>query len=226
MRKLGFSLLFFLVLLSSYIIWSYFANPVSDTVVTQTSQKEPYGHQLSPSNTTDQNFQEELFDSGKKKIDSAKSFAEQIPGAAHRTFNDLLVRAKNITREKIDAILETPTLREAGPASSPAFSATPGNTAGNSTPSQNSSTELQVCFIVQKGTLVDYSIDQPFPGVQEALYTVAWGDGETIHGLFHSGDQHIVVSHTYAQQGTYAIIFQLKNSSTTLTISRSVCVKG
>ena len=218
MRKISFGLLLFIGLLFSYLIWNYVTDQTSDTAIVPIYQKE--------------NSKEIFFDSGKKKIDEAKSFMEKIPETANRIFGDLIGRTKDIAREKIDTILETPALPEAGApdasagtTSSPVFSPASPNAANSNNPSQNPSTEFQVCSVVSKGTLVDYSIDQPFPNAEETSYKIIWGDKETINGLFHSGDRRIIVSHTYQQQGTYSITFQLMNGSTTLTVSRSVCVK-
>ncbi|MBI4086057.1 MAG: PKD domain-containing protein [Candidatus Liptonbacteria bacterium] len=214
MRKIGFGLLLFIGLLFSYLIWNYVTGQTSNTKIVPPYQKE--------------NSKEIFFDSGKKKIDEAKSFIEQIPEAAGRVLGDLIDRTKDIAGEKISAILGTPTLPKAGapavnvgPTSSPASP----NAANGNNPVQNSSAEFQVCSVVSKGTLVDYSIDQPFPNAEETSYKIIWGDKETVGGLFRSGDRRIAVSHTYQQQGTYSITFQLTNGSTILTVSRSICVK-
>ncbi|MDO8664244.1 MAG: hypothetical protein Q7K44_01685 [Candidatus Liptonbacteria bacterium] len=215
MKKLGLILLLVVVSFFLYLVWSYFASSTSDTLVVPAGQAG--NSKSSPVDKDIKSLQSDFINSVKKNIDTAKSFVEQIPEAANNVFNDLVAQTKDTAREKLITILET----TSSPASAP-ISANPGISGGIS---QNSPTEPNVCFIVSKGTLVGYGIDQPFPGMEETSYKIAWGDGETINGLFHSGDKNIIVSHSYARQGTYSIIFQLTSSSTTLTASRSVCVK-
>ena|SRR3989338_3455924 len=223
MKKIGLILLLCVALFFLYLVWSYFASSTSDTLVVPTVQIG--NNKSSPSNKNTQNFQEDILNFGKNKIDAVKSFIEQIPKTVSSAFNSAIDQTKNTTREKLNTILET----TQAPYSS-TISGVSGNPANGSTQAggdsvQSSSTELQVCFIVSRGTLVDYRIDQPFPATQETLYKIEWGDGENINGLFHSGDKNVLVSHTYAWQGNYSAIFKLMSGSTTLTVSRSVCVK-
>ncbi len=216
MRKLGLILLLIVVLFFLYLVWSYFASSTSDTLVVPAGQAGT--NKISQGGKDVKNLQADILSSAIKKIDSVKSFVEQIPEAATNAFNDLIDKTKDTAREKLITILEA--------TSSPVSQPLPGSpVTGGDTP-QNSSTEPHVCFVVSKGELVGYGIDQPFPGMEGTSYKITWGDGEAVNGAFHSGDKNVVVSHSYAEQGTYSIVFQLISGATTLTASRSVCVKG
>jgi len=219
MKKLGFIILLVIVSFSAYLVWSYFASSTSDTLVVPIGQT---GNQkLSAASKNLKSLQNDFLNSVKKQIDTAKSFVEQIPQATTDVFNNLIDNTKNTVRENLNTILETTSSPAASPANAPAA----GNLAISGGTSQNLPAEPNVCFVVSKGESVDYGIDQPFPGMEGTSYKVDWGDGQTVKGLFHSGDKNVVVSHSYAQQGTYSIIFRLTSSSTVLTASRSVCVK-
>lgn len=215
MKKLGFIILLVVVSFSAYLVWSYFASSVSDTFVVPANQER--NNKSSPAGKDIKGLQSDFINSVKEKIDAAKTFVEQIPQAANNAFNDLVTQTKDTAKEKLITILDA----TSSPASAP-VSINPGTGAGAS---QNPPAEPNVCFVVSKGTLVGYGIDQPFPGMEETSYKIDWGDGKTISGLFHSGDKNIVVSHSYAELGTYSIVFRLTDGSTTLTASRSVCVK-
>ncbi len=219
MKKLGLIILLVVVSFFLYLVWSYFASSTSDTLVVPTVQVG--NNKLSTAGEDIKSLQSDFINSVKNRIGETKLFVEQIPQAANQVFNDLVDKTKDMAKEKLNTILET-TSSTALPSVPPPASGNPVISGGTS---QNSPTEPNVCFVVSKGTSVDYGIDQPFPGMQGTSYKIAWGDGETVNGLFHSGDKNIVVSHSYARQGTYSIIFQLTSSSTTLTASRSVCVK-
>ena len=215
MKKLGLILLLVVVSFFLYLVWSYFASSTSDTLVVPANQA---GNDKPSTTGKDiKSLQSDFINSVKEKIGAAKSFVEQIPQAANDAFNDLVAQTKDTAKEKLIDILET----TSSPVSAP-ISANQGTGSGTS---QNPATEPNVCFVVSRGTLVGYGIDQPFPDMEETSYKIDWGDGKTINGLFHSGDKNIVVSHSYTELGTYSIVFQLTNGSTTLTASRSVCVK-
>ncbi len=219
MKKFGLILLLVVASFSAYLVWSYFASSTSNKLIVPAGQAG--NNKSSPADKDIKSLQNDFLSSVKKNIDTAKSFVEQIPQAANQVFNDLVNETKDTVREKLNIILET-TSSPAFPPSSAPISVNPGISGGIS---QNSPKEPNVCFIVSKGTLVGYGIGQPFPGMEETSYKIDWGDGKTVNGLLHNGDKNVVVSHSYAELGTYSIVFQLTSSSTTLTASRSVCVK-
>ncbi len=212
MKKFRIILLLLVASFLAYLVWSYFAFTASDT----TAKKA-----ITNSGKNIKSIQEKFLSSGKEQIEAVKSFVAQIPEDANNAFNDVIDQTKNTIREKLNPFLETTSSLATLPIS-PHVSQ---NAVINGGVSQNSSKEPSVCFVVSKGEAVDYGIDQPFPGMEETSYKITWGDGKIINGLFHNGDKNVVVSHLYVQPGTYSIVFQLANSSTTLTASRSVCVK-
>ena len=216
MKKFGIIFFILIALFFAYLAWSYFAFPSPDTAAVRA------GKALNNSGKSINGFQEDILSSGKKQIEAAKSFVAQIPEAAANAINDIVDQTKDTIREKLNPLLET--------TSSPAYQPVPlpisGNFGASSGTAQNLSTEPNVCSVISRGTAIGYGIDNPFLAGQETKYKIAWGDGEAVNGTFQSGEQNVVVSHSYAQQGTYSITFQVMSSSTTLTVSRSVCVKG
>jgi len=219
MKKFGLILFIFIAAFSAYLVWSYFA--VSGPGAASVPAAKSGNHKLSQNGNNLSNLQENILSSGEKQIKAAKSFVAQIPNTADNVFNGIVDQTKNIIREKLNPILET--------TSSPAFQPAPPpvsiSTGTASGSSQNSSAEPSVCFVVSKGASVDYGIEQPFSGARDTSYKIDWGDGEAANGTFPSGTQTIFVSHSYYRQGTFSVVFTLTSSSTTLTASRSVCVK-
>lgn len=223
MKKLGLILLLTVVSFSAYLVWSYFASSTSDTLVVPPGKT---GIQKSSSTSSNlKNLQTDFLSSVKKQIDAAKTFVEQLPQDATDAFNNLIDNTKNTAREKLNTILETTSSPINSSSSAPISRNIAINNGTGGVATQNSSIEPSVCFVVSKGESISYGIDQPFPGMEGASYKIEWGDGKTINGLFHTGDKNVVVSHSYAELGTYSIVFQLMNGSTTLAASRSVCVK-
>ena len=213
MKKFGVILSIFAAAGLSYFAWGYFNNSTSDTVIAPSGKNKIVA--------TGKNLQGNILDSGKKQLESAKSFAENISGQAGNAFNGLIDGAKNTLKEQLDSILET----TSSPSSSLALAPVAVKPSIVSGTAQNSSAEALVCFVVSKGESIEYGIDQPFAGAAATSYKIDWGDGQGANGVFHAGDQNVVVSHSYSQSGTFPVVFQLTSSSTTLTASRSVCVK-
>ncbi|HUX35913.1 MAG TPA: PKD domain-containing protein [Candidatus Paceibacterota bacterium] len=218
MKKFGFILLVLLLAVSAYLAWSYFA--ISDTGKTA-SQISLTGNGAILSGSDVKNLQDEIITSGKSGIETVKSLAAQIPEAANGAIGNIINQAKNAIKEKIDPLLQT----TSSPALQTGIQSVPVSTGTASGSPQSQSSEPSVCFAVSEGTSVSYGIEQPFSGTSETSYKIDWGDGETASGIFQSGEQNIFVSHSYAQQGNFSVIFTLTNSSTVLTASRSVCVK-
>lgn len=215
MKKFGVILLISAAAGLSYFAWGYFNNSASYTVIAPSGKNKIAA--------TGKNLQGNILDSGKKQLESAKSFVENISGQAGNAFSGLIDGTKNTLKEQLDNILETTSSPSSS--SSLALAPIPAKPSIVSGPAQNSSAEALVCFVVSKGESIEYSIGQPFAGATAASYKIDWGDGQGINGVFHAGDQNVVVSHSYSQPGTFPAAFQLTSGSTTLTASRSVCVK-
>ena len=215
MKKLGYIILIVAVSFSGYLVWSYFASTASDTLIVPAGQADNKNPSVLGANI--KNFQDDFLGSAKKKIEEAKIFIENIPQAANDIFNDFIDKTKDTAKEKIITILEATSSLASVP-----ISGNPGIVAGAP---QDLSAQPRVCSIVSKGESVGYGIDQPFGDGQKVSYKIAWGDGQSASGLFASGEQRIVVSHSYSVAGVYSVVFEVMSSSTSFTTSRSVCVK-
>lgn len=217
MKKLGIMFLAIIAVLAVYLSWSYFS--VSGQNNANSSAKHSAAG-ISVAGKKPDNFQASIADYGEKGINAAKYFAVQISGAAGNALNGIIDNTKNTIKKNLDNILET----TSSPATDPSLPVVlrSGTAAGSP---QSSSSEPEVCFAVSKGDVVGYGISQPFSGLIDVLYGVDWGDGKADSGVFQNGAQNVFVSHSYAQQGNYSVIFAVKSSSTALTVSRSVCVR-
>ncbi len=213
MRKFGIFLLILAAAALLYFGWNYMAATNPDTVISGSNKISVAG----------KNLQGSILDSGKKQIESAKSFVENIPEQAGDVLGGLVDSAKKTLKNQLDSILET----TSSPSSTltldyPLVTAKPSAVSGTA---QISSSEPSVCFVVSKGESIEYGIEQPSGNASGTAYKVDWGDGQNASGAFNAGDRNIVVSHSYSQQGTYSVVFKLTGGSATLTASRSVCVK-
>ncbi len=211
MKKFGYFLLISAVLASLYFGWNYMVGTNPDAVISGKNKVPAAG----------KNLQGNILDSGKKQIESAKSFVENISGQAGDALGGLVDNTKRTLKKQLDSILET----TSSPSSTLNYPFVPAKPFVVSGTAQNSSADPLVCYVVSKGESIEYGMDQPFNGASGISYKVDWGDGQNASGIFRAGDQNIVVSHSYAQQGTYPVVFKLISTSTTLTASRSVCVK-